>query len=154
MAGMAEGIYGLILSTSVVAALSEDDAASARSLFAAVAVTAVVFWLAHVYAHLMASRMMDTRGFSRRGLWSVMRQQAPLMAGALPALLPLGLAWVGLVSIDLAVNLAIAAGVAGLAACGVVIARRRGLSVPATILATLGSAMFGLVIVGLKLAIH
>ena len=152
--GLSEAIYGLILSTSVVAALSEDPGVSARSLFAAVAVTALVFWLAHVYARAMASRMVDPRRFTWRGIRGVMGWQAPLMAGALPALVLLGAAWVGLMSVDTAVDLAIGAGVAGLAGCGLVIALQRGLSVPATVMATLLSGALGFVILGLKLAIH
>ena len=154
MARIAEGIYGLVLSTAVVAALSEDPDVSARSLFAAVAVTALVFWLAHVHAHVIAARIVDARGLSVHGLRGAMRRQWPLVLGAVPALVALALGWAGLVSVDTAVSLAIWAGVAALAGCGLVMARRSALSIPATIIATLLSGALGALMVVLKLAIH
>jgi hypothetical protein len=151
---IAEAIYGLILSTAVVAALSEDEEITAAELFAAVAVTALVFWLAHVYARWMASGLVNSRGLSLGEIRRAMRRQWPLVVGAFPALAALALGWVGLISLDTAVGLAIGAGVAALAGCGVVIARRRRLSPLATLAITAFSGALGLVMVALKIAIH
>ena len=151
---IAEAIYGLILSTAVVAALSEDEEITAAGLFAAVAVTSLVFWLAHVYARWIASGLVDSGGLSLGEIWRAMRRQWPIVVGAFPALAALALGWVGLISLDSAVGLAIGAGVAALAGCGLVIARQRRLSALATALVTAFSGALGLVMVALKFAIH
>ena len=49
-------IYGTILVTAVIVALSEDPNASARELAEAVATTTVVFWLAHAYSDYIGRR--------------------------------------------------------------------------------------------------
>ena len=65
-----------------------------------------------------------------------------------------GLGWTGLISKDTAVDLAIGLGVAALAGCGLVMARRARLSPLLTILVTAFSGALGLVMVGLKLLVH
>ena len=151
---IAEAIYGMILSTAVVAALSEDEEITAAGIFAAVAVTAHVFWLAHVYARWVATGLVHSRRLSLGEIRGAMRRQWPLVVGAFPALAALALGWVGLISLDTAVGLAIGAGVAALAGCGLVIARQRRLSPLATLAVTAFSGTLGLVMVALKLAIH
>ena len=154
IAGIAEAIYGLILSTAVVAAVSEDEDIDVGYVFVTVAVTAVVFWVAHVYAHFTAARMVDGAGVSGEERSRILRRQAPLMLGAVPALAALAVGWVGLISTETAVDLAIGLGVAALASCGFVMARRAQLSPLWTILVTAFSGALGLVMVGLKLLVH
>ena len=154
VAGIAEAIYGLILSTAVVAAVSEGENIEVGYVFVTVAVTALVFWLAHVYAHLTAARIVEGERLGAGERRLILRRQAPIMVGAIPALAALALGWTGLISKDTAVDLAIGLGVAALAGCGLVMARRGRLSPLLTILVTAFSGALGLVMVGLKLLVH
>jgi hypothetical protein len=49
-----EAIYGLILATSVIAVSREYDSSNAGLVGVTVLVTGLVFWLAHVYARVLA----------------------------------------------------------------------------------------------------
>ena len=51
---LTEAIYGLILATSVIAVSREYDATNAGRIGVTVLVTGIVFWLAHVYARVLA----------------------------------------------------------------------------------------------------
>ena len=53
----ARAIYGQILSTAVVATLSEDEEYSVLDVLLAVVVSTLVFWIAHVYAESAAQRL-------------------------------------------------------------------------------------------------
>jgi hypothetical protein len=90
----AEAIYGSIFVTGLVGALSEHNA-TARAAAVSVVSTTAVFWLAHVWAELLAERAATGKpgGWPRflRLAW----QEWPIVeAGALP-FLALALAWAG-----------------------------------------------------------
>jgi hypothetical protein len=51
---LAGAIYGNIVVTAVVASLPEDDDTSSLELVVAALGTVLVFWLAHVYARVLA----------------------------------------------------------------------------------------------------
>ncbi len=56
-----EAIYGLILATSVIAVSREYDASNAGLVGVTVLVTGIVFWLAHVYARVLAESITRRR---------------------------------------------------------------------------------------------
>jgi hypothetical protein len=150
---LAGAIYGQILATAVLAGLSEDAGITSRELFADVAVTALVFWLAHVYAQALAARIGLSRGLTFSDVREVAAEEWPMVWAATPTLLALGLGWAGALSRDAAVTLGIGLGVAGLVAWGFLIARRSGMSRLGTLGAVMLNAAFGLAIVGLKIAV-
>jgi hypothetical protein len=146
-------VYGQILVTAIVATLSEDEGLSAGQLEFWVVVTMGVFWLAHVYAEGFARRLERDRDLGPADLRELARDELPELYPALPAVLALGLGWVGVLSTHTAANLAIGLGVAALAATGFVVARRSRLSPRATVTAVVVNAAFGLAIVALKVFI-
>ena len=82
---LAGGVYGTILVTSIVAAADASEAIW-RSL-GIVVVTTVVFWLAHVYAHAIASSVDRSAAFSLAEVRRIARHEWPLLqAAALPSL--------------------------------------------------------------------
>ncbi len=95
---LAPAIYGTILSTSLIAAYSEDPGSDPLQVAAAVFIAAVVFWLAHAYADVLA------RGLALRERASLTRarielaREWPLVIGALLPILPLLLAPLGALS--------------------------------------------------------
>jgi hypothetical protein len=150
---IAGAIYGQILATAVVAGLSEDGGISCGEIFAGVAVTSLVFWLAHVYAEGMARQLDRSRPLRRAEIRDVAAHEWPIVQAAAPVLVALGLGWAGAVSRDVSVDLAIGVGVAALAGWGFLIARRSGMSPLGTLGAVALNAAFGLAIVVLKVAV-
>ncbi|MFL5819820.1 MAG: hypothetical protein ACJ76S_03965 [Solirubrobacteraceae bacterium] len=147
-------VYGQILTTSVVAALSEDRNAGPAEILFSVALSMLVFWLAHVYAQAVALRLGRQAPLTWREVRTIMRQEWPIMQAAVPALVVLGLGWVGVLSDRAAINLAIAVGVVALSGWGFVIGRRSGLSRLGTVGAVVLNGAFGLAIVALKVIVH
>lgn len=145
---LAGGVYGTILVTSIVAAADASEAIW-RSL-GIVVVTTVVFWLAHVYAHAIASSVDRSAAFSLAEVRRIARHEWPLLqAAALPSLC-LAAGGLGLVELTSAYWLAIGVGVAALTWWGLLFARQTGLSRTATFVVVLVNAAFGVCIVALK----
>jgi hypothetical protein len=150
--GLASAIYGTILATALIAAYSEDAGSDPLQVAVAVVSTAVVFWLAHAYAGVLARGAQPGRVLARAG--TELAQEWPLVLGSLPPVLPLLLGPLGLLSDYHAETAAIVAGVAVLAGWGMTIAWRRGRSLLGIALGAGSSAFFGLVVIGLKALVH
>ena len=56
-ANPARAIYGTILVMAVITALSHDDSVTSAQLIAGVLATTFVFWIAHVYAEVLGTRL-------------------------------------------------------------------------------------------------
>lgn len=149
----ARAIYGSILVTGLVGALAQHNA-TARAAAVSVVSTTAVFWLAHVWAELLAERAATRKpgGWPRflRLAW----QEWPLVeSGALP-FLALGLAWAGVYANYVGFDAALAVGVAQLLAWGLVVGRRTRLPWWKSATAGVVDAALGLAIIGLEVLIH
>jgi hypothetical protein len=142
-------IYGTILATAVIAAAANHGEPPGR-IAAATGGTLLVFWLAHVYSELLA------RGgrFRWTAVRAAMADELPMVEAPLPSIVFLVLGAVGLLGDRLAVNLALANGVAQLLGWGALAGRRAGWSWFATLATGLVYAAFGVVIVLLKALLH
>jgi hypothetical protein len=153
LAQVAGAIYGTILITALVTALSEDEEADPTEIALAAVLTSFVFWLAHVYARVLAGSVGD-----RRFTWADARDTAleewPMVQSAVPAVAALLLGPIGVVSNYTAESLAIGAGIAALFFWGVVLGRRRGLTLLGQLLVASVNVAFGAAIVAMKIAIH
>ena len=150
----APAIYGQILSTAVVATLSEDPDYAVSDVLIAVVVTTIVFWLAHVFAESTARRLTMDRNIRLDEIFVVAREESTMVLAAIPTILVLALGWWEALSRTLALDLAIAAGIAELVGLGFIIARRSGFRFWGTVGSIVLTASFGLIIVGLKVAVH
>ena len=153
-ADIASGIYGTILVTAVVAGASADPHLDVWRGSVVVLATTLVFWIAHVYANLLALH----HGQRQRSSWAQARelawQELPLVeAGVLPMLILLLLGATGVTSRDTAYTVAVWVGVAILFIWGIVLARREGLGIPATLLSATFSAALGMVVIILKIIV-
>jgi hypothetical protein len=150
---LAGAIYGLILATSVIA-VSRQYTHDAGVTAITVVVTASVFWLAHVYAGVLASGL-QLRHMPR---WDEVRhifdEQWPLVqAGILPtAILVLGP--VGILEDDTAQTAAIAACLVELGAIGLLVARAAGARGILVAVSGAISLSFGVVVIVLKILVH
>lgn len=147
-------IYGIILATALIGAFSEQDQVGAIATFIAVMGSALVFWLAHAYAHILASGMLARRTTTWAGVREALERQLPLVLGALPPALVLLATPLGLLSESNAQSAAMLTGIGLLTGFGLLAARRQGAGLVGTIVLTAISAGLGIVVVVLKSAIH
>ena len=119
-----------------------------------VAVSVVVFWIAHVHAGLVARWIRAETRPDRRAMAEVMAHEAPMIESAVPAIVLLLLAWLDVLSTSAAVWTALVYGVVALAVWGVLIACRAGLGVVGVVVVSGVNLALGALIVALKLLIH
>ena len=149
-----EAIYGLILATSVIAVSAEYDSSNAGLVAVTVLVTGVVFWLAHVYARVLAGSLTHHRMLSRSEVRSVFRHDWPLVEVTVPLVLILGLGVLGLVGDRRAILAATLAALVELAAVGAYSARLSGAGVPGTVASAIVAVSLGSAVVLLKALVH
>jgi hypothetical protein len=153
-ANAARAIYGQILVTSLVGALSEDSEIEAGYILVSVVATMLIFWLAHVYAEAMSRGLEAGRHLGWAEIRGLAAGEWPLVQAAFPTAIVLALGAIGAFSTETAVDLAIAVGVVALFSWGLAIGRASGSSWTASLFGAAISASFGLVVVGLKALVH
>jgi hypothetical protein len=146
-------IYGTIITLAVVVAGAKAYPADAGRIAALVAVTSVVFWLAHVYAHGLGHSVAHDEHLSLAELRRIARRQATILEAAVPPLAALMLGALGILSTRVAVWTALVLGLVVLVLQGLSFARaeRLGwLGASAVVAANLG---LGTLLVVLKLVV-
>ncbi len=146
-------IYGTIIVLSVLVAGSRAFPDDAARIAVVVVVTSAVFWLAHVYAHVLAHSVTHDEHLSRAELWRIARREGSIVEAAVPPLAPLLLGALGAVSTHAAVWIAFGLGLGVLAVQGVVFARVERLGWPATLLVVAANLSLGAVLVALKVLV-
>lgn len=147
-----EAVYGLILATSVVAV--SYDASDAGRVALAVLVTAVAFWLAHVYAHLLGRGVSEGRGPTLAEIAGALREHWSLVAVVVPLVLVLSLGAIDAMPDRAATVAATAIGLVELAAAGGYAASHHGASPARTIVSAAIALALGLLVVVLKVLVH
>jgi hypothetical protein len=147
-------IYGAVLATAVIAALSEDSGAGPLELVGATLNTSLVFWLAHVFARFVGERAGDWDAADWHSFPELLLQEIPMVAAALLPATVLALAEFDLLSRDHAVTVALASGILELSLWGAIAGHHerwgpRGVALGSTVAATLGFLM-----VFLKVLVH
>ena len=151
---IAAAIYGQILVTAVVAALSEDPAAAIGYLLLSAATTVLVLWIAHVYAAVIAQGIHLERRMEGADLRAVAVTELPMLTTAIPTLAILLLGVLGVFSRNTTVSLAVGAGVVTLVGWGVFFGRTAGESWLSAASSGAINGSLGLVIVALKAIVH
>jgi hypothetical protein len=146
-------IYGTILAMSVIAATGATGAAKPWQLAGFVASSAVVFWLAHVYASALDQSIRAGQRLDFVALERVARHEAAIPLAAVPAVIALGLGALGIMRETRAIWLALGLGVATLGVQAWRYARLEALGRSKTIAVVAWNLALGLVLVGLKAAI-
>jgi hypothetical protein len=149
-----EAIYGLILATSVIAVSREYDATNAGLVGVTVLVTGVVFWLAHVYARVLAGSIAHHRMLNRSEVREALRHDWPLVEVTAPVVLILALGVLDVVPDRTAILAAIAAALLELAAAGAYAARRSGAGLRGTVVSAVVAVILGSAVVLLKALVH
>ena len=149
-----EAIYGLILATSVIAVSREYDPSNAGLIGVSVLVTGVVFWLAHVYARVLATSITHHRMLSRAEVREVLRHDWPLVEATVPPVLILALGALDILPDKAAVLAAMLAALVELAAAGAYAARLRGAGLSGAVVSAAIAVALGSAVVLLKVLVH
>jgi hypothetical protein len=120
----AGAIYGTVAYLTVLVLL-EEDRTKPEDAAGILLGTAVVFWLAHVYAHLVPRMAAEGRVLTGRFRETAEDQIGTLVAVIFP-LIPLLLAMLGIVSAHTGLRAAVAAGICSLGVFAVREARAAG----------------------------
>jgi hypothetical protein len=156
-AAMGERLGGFVYGTIVVLAVLVGGAKAyphdAGKIAAMVAVTAVVFWLAHVYAHGLSRTVARDEHLSLSELRSIAWHEGSILEAALPPLAALLLGAFGLLSTRAAVWAAYGVGLAVLAVQGLVLARIERLGRLGTLAVVAANLSLGIALVSLKLLV-
>ena len=144
-------IYGTIVALSVVVEGARASPEHPGSVAAIVAVTSIVFWLAHVYAHWLGQSVARGGQLSFGELRHIAWRELPLIEAGLLPVLALVLGEVGLVSVSHCDWLAFGFGMILLVGQGVRFARLERLGFLASCGVVLANGLLGLLLIGLKL---
>lgn len=153
-AGATSAIYGTIVVTAVIAALSEDPRAGPGELLAAAIDTAIVFWVAQVYAAYVGERAASTERAAWQSFGELLAREIPMVAAAGPPAAALALGALDLVSRESAVTLALGAGVVELFVWGLAAGWHERFGAGRAVLVGLANAALGLLMVFLKVLVH
>ena len=151
---LTEAIYGLILATSVIAVSREYDSSNSGRVGVTVLVTGVVFWLAHVYARVLARSISHHRMANRSEVREALRHDWPLVEITVPLLLILALGVLDIVPDKAAIIVAMVAALVELAAAGGYVARTSGAGPLGTVVSAIIAVALGSAVVLLKALVH
>lgn len=149
------GVYGIIVVSGLVAAAGTAGMGSVQTLIF-VAVTLVVFWIAHLYSSTVAlhgtvdGEIVGLREAIRR---SVRRSRGLLVSGLIPAV-PLLLGAFGVIEDRSAAWAALWVGTAVLGLLGYAAYRRKNAPLHMRLVGAVCTASFGLVIIVVKVIIQ
>ena len=146
------GVYGIVLVTALIAVGWEDDTDLEVLLF--VVGTVFVFWLAHIYAAVVASRAAETPLALRTAVQRGIRHTyGMLVAMLIPAALLL-LAVIDVVEEYTAYYLALGSGIVLLAAIGYANAARNRSRWPWRVGGVLATTGLGALVIVLSIIVH
>jgi hypothetical protein len=146
-------VYGTIIVMSVLAAGARAGRGQLWRLLLLVAVSVIVLWLAHVYAHGLGESLKLERRLSAAELVSIARREYSIVAAAVLPLLAVGLGVAGVLSDRSSVQVALWIGVAALGAQGFRYAKLENLSPTWAVITVSLNLAVGLGLVALEVLI-
>jgi hypothetical protein len=146
-------IYGTIVALTVVVAGARAYPHGAGHVAALVAVTSIVFWLAHVYARGLGRSVSTGEHLHLVELGHIARHELAVVEAAVPPVAALVLGALGVLAPSTSYWVALALGLAVLTVQGLRFARIERLGRLATLAVVTANAGFGLVLIGLKLIV-
>jgi hypothetical protein len=145
--------YGTLVTLSMVIAGAKLYPDGPGRIAAFVVLTTVALWLAHVYAHTIGQSVSHERRLRLSELRHIARREGAIVEAALPPVVPLLLAAVGVVSTQVALWAAFGLGLVVLGAQGVQFARIERLGPLRTVVAVTVNVGVGLVLVAAKVVL-
>jgi hypothetical protein len=145
-----EAIYGTVVQLGLIGVLSEREHPSVHRAAFAIGGTAFVLFLAHVYAGVLAGRILQGRQMTRHDVARLADESWPIVAVAAWPLALVGLTWLRVLPLTAALDLAVGIAVASLVLWGWYAARLSHAGLSGRLRSTAVSLSLGLLIVGLK----
>lgn len=146
-------IYGTIVALSVVVAGAKAYPDSTAHVAVLVAITTVVFWMAHVYSYSLAHSVASNEHLSFGEVRSIGRREAAIVGAAVPPVAVLLLGELGLFGATTAYWAALGIGLVVLAAAGILFARIERLGALATIVVVTVNVGLGVILMALKVIV-
>lgn len=145
--------YGTLVTLSMVIAGAKLYPDGPGQIAVFVVLTTLALWLAHVYAHTIGQSVSHGRRVQLAELRHIARREGAIVEAALPPVVPLLLAALGVLSAQLAIWAAFGLGLVVLAVQGVQYARIERLGRLQTVAAVAGNVGVGLILVAVKLVL-
>lgn len=146
-------VYGTIIVLAILAAGAKPYKHDLWRLDAIAAISVVVLWLAHVYAHGLGESLGIGRRLTAAELSSIASREYSIVAAAVPPVAALTLGAIGVLPERTSVWLAFGAGVVTLAGQGVRYARLERMRTGAMIITIIVNLAVGLVLVALEVLV-
>lgn len=145
------GVYGSMLAASVIIGTGTLGAYPRLEIVLMLLLTGLVFWIAHVHAHLFGARLAQQATPDRRIVLEVCRDEWPIVKASVPPAAAVAVSPLLGLDVSGALWLALAVAVAGQVGWSVAAARR--VHAPWGLVAVTGSVnlLLGLLIIGFKL---
>jgi hypothetical protein len=143
--------YGTIIVLATIVGGAQAFKHGAGHIAILVLVTAVVFWLAHVYSDAIADSLARGQRLSWAELREIAARESSIIEAAVIPVLLLAGGTLGLYSVHAAVWLAFVGGLVVLITEGLAFARAERLGVVASLAVVAANLTLGLMLVGLKL---
>ena len=145
-------LYGAVITASLFT-LAGTHPADYPRIVLAVALTLVMYWLAHVYTRVIADRLADPTAALGVQIREALQHEVSILTGSIPALVAY-IVFVGVGLTDYATWAALWVSVLLLGVVGYRIGRQAGGSFGRLVLETVGCSMLGLIMIGLKTVLH
>ena len=151
--GIASTVYGTIvtMATLTAAYATEKDPWKLATI---VGSTALVLWLAHLYAHALSETIAHGSRPGRRSLYAIARIELGILFAAIAPVIALALGAAGVLRESAAIWLALSIGLVTLAVEGFRFARLERFGVWRTLVATGVNLALGLLVVLLKVTVE
>jgi hypothetical protein len=146
-------VYGTIVVLAVIVAGAKAYPNDPGHVAALVAITTVVFWLAHVYAHGLARSVSADEHLSRAELGHIARHEAALLEAGVPPIVTLLLGWIGILEPKTSFWAALGVGMAVLTVTGVAFGRAERLGPLGTLAVVAANLTLGIVLVAMKVLV-
>jgi len=150
---IASTVFGTITAMATVTAYGKAFPDTPWKLEELVVSTALVLWIAHIYAHGLSESISERRPLRVGVLRALGRRERGILLAAVPPTLVLTLGTVGLFSETASIWLALGVGLATLALEGWRYAELERLRAPGRLIAVAANVALGLLVVALKVVI-
>jgi hypothetical protein len=147
---IASTVFGTITAMATVAAYGGAFPDSPWTVEELVLSTAVVLWIAHVYAHGLSESLAEGRPLRVRGVQRLAGRELGIMLAVVPPSIALLLGAAGVLDETASIWLALAVGLVALALEGLRYARVERLRLTGTLLVMAANTALGLLVVLLK----
>jgi hypothetical protein len=147
----ADAVYGLILYSALIAAVSDDDSEALEVLLFS-GFTLIIFWAAHVFAGTVAGHGGEVQ--LRTAMWKSFGHSSGMLYASILPSIPLVLAVFHVLTTDDSVAIALLIAMLLLGVLGYKAFASRKSPVVVRILGGIGTALFGFFIILLNIIVH